>query len=83
MTGDAVPGHHFGRGRGKGLGLKAGIVADHHALTGETFLLQVVGNGLADQTGVGKGEIFRHNATPTRGAEFDLSHLGSSLRLGG
>ena len=54
MAGDAVAGHHLGGGGGKGLGPEAGIVADHHSLMGEAFLLQIVGNGLAHQAGVGE-----------------------------
>ncbi len=67
------------RGGGKGLGPEAGIVADHHSLMGEAFLLQIVGNGLAHQAGVGEGEIFRQNTPPTRGSEFNFRHPGQFL----
>ena len=79
MAGDAVSRHHLGGGGGKGLGLEAGIIADHHSLMGEAGLLQIVGNGLAHQTGVGKGEIFRQNTPPTRGPEFNFRHPGQFL----
>ena len=80
---DAVAGHHFGGGGGKGLGLEAGIVADDHPFAGQAFLMQIIGNGLADQAGVGEGEIFRHNPPPARGAEFDFRHSGQSLFMQG
>ena len=79
MAGDAVAGHHLRGGSGKGLGPEAGVVADHHAPLGEACLFQIVGNGLAHQAGVGEGEIFRQNAPPTRGPEFDFRHLRQFL----
>jgi hypothetical protein len=39
------------------------------------LLFQVMGNGLADQAGVGEGEILGQHSPPARGAEFDLGHV--------
>ena len=83
MAGDAVARHHLRGGGGKGLGPEAGIVADHHAPMGEAFLVQIVGNGLAHQAGIGEGEIFRQNPPPTRGSEFEFRHPGQFLSMQG
>ena len=72
---NAVAGHHFGGGGRKGLGLEAGVVADDHPFGGQALLLQIIGNGLTDQAGVGEGEIFRDDPPPARGAEFDRRHI--------
>ena len=72
---NAVAGHHFRRRGGKGLGAKAGVVADYHPLVGQALLLEISGDGLADQAGIGKGEIFGVDAAPAGGAEFDCRHI--------
>ena len=83
MAGDTVSRHHLGGGGGKGLGPEAGIVADRHSLMGQACLLQIAGNGLAHQTGIGEGEIFRQNAAPTRGSKFNFRHPGEFLLMQG
>jgi len=49
----------------------------NRALGRISFLLQEVGNALANQAGIGKGEIIRQNSPPSRSSEFDLDHGNS------